>query len=312
MRQTMASQPAALERILADAAPVAEAAKRIAGRRVFLVGTGTSWHAANQGAWLLRSGGVEAWAVMAADATCGGPFPTPSDALVLLSHRGTKLLTSEVLERARREAVPTVVISRRGNPDADLDTVAEETSSAFTASHLGALARLAQLAWALGAPLGRLGDVPAAVAEELEADPAGVAAPARLLELAGVGINAWTAAEGALKARETSYVATDGGNCEQILHGPVVALGAGDILVCLAGGAPGESRLDQLASVARAQGAAVHRFSRPALGELLSIFALTTVVQKVAAELAEERHTNPDSFGRDLAGREEAWASVRL
>jgi len=35
-------------------------AGRIAGRRVFVVGTGTSWHAANQGAYFLRLAGVDA------------------------------------------------------------------------------------------------------------------------------------------------------------------------------------------------------------------------------------------------------------
>lgn len=312
LRETMTSQPAMLERILADRRPVTPVAERLAGRRVFLVGTGTSWHAANQGAWLLGLAGVAAWPVMAADATNGGPFPTSEDALILLSHRGTKLLTSEALQRARREGVPTVVVSRQGNPDADLDTVPGETSSAFTASHLGALLRLAQLASALGAPLGALDEVPDAVARELGQGPTGVVAPARLLEFAGVGINGWTAAEGALKTRETSYVATEGGTCEQILHGPVVALGHGDSLVCLAGGCSGESRLEDLAAVAAAQGVAVYRFSRPGSVGALSIFPLTVIVQKIAAELAEARGTNPDTFGRDLPGREEAWSRIRL
>jgi hypothetical protein len=127
----------------------------------------------------------------------------------------------------------------------------------------------------------------------------------------GVGINAWTAAEGSLKIRETSYVASEGLACEAVLHGPAVALGSADALVCLDGGS-GTERLDELAKVVAVQGARVHRFSRPALGEALSIFALTVVVQKIAVEAAEARGTNPDSFGRDLPGRTAAWASIRL
>jgi len=61
MRQTMNGQPAALQRVLHDAAPVAAAADRLRNRRVFLVGTGTSFHAAGQGASLLRRAGLEAW-----------------------------------------------------------------------------------------------------------------------------------------------------------------------------------------------------------------------------------------------------------
>lgn len=311
MRETMATQPEVLRRMLDDQRGLESAAQRLAGRRVLVIGTGTSWHAANQGAWYLRSGGVDAWAVTAADAAAGHPFPGKHDALLLLSHRGTKLFTSEVLEHARAAGVPTVVVSKRGNPDADLETVSEEVSSAFTASHLGALMRVAQLAERLGASLGALDDVPDAVARELAHGPVGVKPPARLLEFAGVGINAWTAAEGALKIRETALVATEGLACESILHGPAVALGADDALVCLDSGV-GSDRLKQLADVARAQGSAVTEFARPELGEALSIFPLTVIVQKIAAEAAETLGSNPDSYGRDLPGRDAAWSAIKL
>jgi glutamine---fructose-6-phosphate transaminase (isomerizing) len=311
MRETMATQPGVLREILEDQRGLEASAQRLAGRRVLVVGTGTSWHAANQGAWWLRLAGVDAWAVTGADAASGNPAPGEGDALVLLSHRGTKLFTSAVLERARAAGVPTVVVSRRGNPEADLETVPAEVSSAFTASNLGALMRVAQLAEQLGGSLGALDEVPDAVARELAQGPVGVKPPARLLEFAGVGINAWTAAEGALKIRETALVATEGLACESIIHGPAVALGADDALVCLDGGA-GSDRLAELANIARAQGAVVYEFARPELGEALSVFPLTVIVQKIAAEGAETLGTNPDTFGRDLPGRDAAWSAIKL
>jgi glucosamine--fructose-6-phosphate aminotransferase (isomerizing) len=311
MRETMATQPEELHRLLDDQTGLESAAQRLAGRRVLVVGTGTSWHAANQGAWWLRMGGVDAWAVPAADAAAGHPFPGDGDALLLLSHRGTKRFTSAVLERARSAGVPTVLVSKRGNPDADLETVSEERSAAFTASHLAALMRVAQLAERFGASLGALHDVPGAVARELADGPVGVKPPARLLEFAGVAINAWTAAEGALKIRETALVATEGLACESILHGPAVALGADDTLVCLDSGT-GSDRLNELAHIASAQGATVREFVRPELGEALSVFPLTVIVQKIAAEGAETLGTNPDSFGRDLPARDAAWSAVKL
>ncbi len=312
MRETMSTQPAALQRVLDDREPVAAAAARLRSRRILLVGTGTSLHAAAQGASLLRLAGVEAWAVSAADAAVGDPAPGTGDALVLLSHRGTKRYTSQVLQQARAAGVPVVVISRVGNPDADLDTVPEERSSAFTASHLCALLRLAQLAAELGAPLERLGEVSAAVAAELDAGPTGVEPPGRLLEFVGAGINAWTAGEGALKTRETAYLACAGWNSEQFLHGPAVALGRQDMVVILDGGGPGSSRLASIGSVVADQGSAVHHFRRTDLGEPLSIFALTTVVQKIAVESAERIGADPDSFGKDLPGRAQAWSQVQL
>jgi glucosamine--fructose-6-phosphate aminotransferase (isomerizing) len=312
MGEIMATQPALLRELLADGGPAEAAAERVRGRRALLVGTGTSWHAANQGAWLLRAAGAEAWAVQAVDAADHDPRPGAGDALVLLSHRGTKRYTSTVLEQARDEGATTVVISGRGSPGADVETSEPEQSSAFTASHLGALMRVAQIAVALGADLGRLDHVPDAVEAVLDAPAPGVEPPGRLLELVGAGPNQWTAAEGALKVRETCYVATEGLSAEQLLHGPSVALRDGDTLVALNGGGPGEGRLLEVARLAEACGARVHTIAATYPSELLSIFPLTAAVQRIALDLAEALGTNPDSFGRDLPGRAEALAAIEL
>jgi glucosamine--fructose-6-phosphate aminotransferase (isomerizing) len=312
MRETMATQPALLRELLADGGPAEAAAERIRGRRALLVGTGTSWHAANQGAWLLRAAGVEAWAVQAVDAADHGPRPAEGDALVLLTHRGTKRYTSAALQQAREAGATTVVISGRGSPGADVETSDPERSSAFTVSHLGALMRVAQIAATLGADLGRLDHVPDAVEAVLDAPGPGVDPPARLLELVGAGPNQWTAAEGALKVRETCYVATEGLSAEQLLHGPSVALRDGDTLVALNGGGPGEGRLLEVARLAEACGARVHTIAATYPSELLSIFPLTAAVQRIALDLAEALGTNPDSFGRDLPGRQEALEAIEL
>lgn len=311
MRKTMVGQPAALRRLLDERAGVEAAAAKLRGRRTFLVGTGTSWHAANQGAHLLRAAGVEAWAVQAVDAALDGPRPVAGDGLVLLSHRGTKRFTNDVLARARGGGAACVVISGQGAADADIETVAQETSSAFTASHLGALLRLAQLAVALGADLGDLAAVPDAIEEALESALA-VKPPSRGLEFVGGGINQWTAAEGALKVRETSKIFTEGLAVEQSLHGPSVALGPADTLVCLDGGGPHSPRLAEIAGLGRAYGVTVHEFSAPDLGEPLSIFPLTATVQRIALECAEALGSDPDSFGEDDPVRRAALAQIEL
>src|SRR3954470_19832320 len=97
MRETMWRQPDDLRRVLGDAGPSERAAERIAGCHVLLSGTGTSWHAANHGAALLRLAGVEAWAVQADESVLHGPAAGAADAFVLLSHRGTKHYTGEAL-----------------------------------------------------------------------------------------------------------------------------------------------------------------------------------------------------------------------
>jgi glutamine---fructose-6-phosphate transaminase (isomerizing) len=312
MRAAMWRQPEELRRLLADADAAARAAESLAGRRVLLAGTGTSWHAANHGAWMLRAGGVEAWAIQPMDAAIGGVAPGEDDALILLSHTGIKRYSAQLREAARAAAVPTLAIGGIGQPGVDLETVERERSSAYTASHLGALLRLAQLATALGADLGPLDAVPDAVAGELERPSRDVAAPARLLEYAGAGTNAWTAEEGALKVRETARLASEGLMVEQFLHGPAVALDARDALVCLDGGGAGVERLDEVAAVVEAGGARVHRIVARELGEQLSIFPLTAAVQRIALEAADALGTDPDAFGYDVPGREAVWERVTL
>ena len=213
MRETMWRQPDDLRRVLGDPGPAERAAERIQGRRVLLSGTGTSWHACNHGAALLRLAGVEAWAVQPDESVLYGPAAGDGDALLLLSHRGTKHYTSEAITRARAAGAATVQISSIGAPGADIETCEPETSPAFTSSHLCAMLRVAQIARALGADLD-LDDVPDAVAAELDDAALDVPPPARLLQYVGSGTNAWTAAEGALKIRETAYVAG-----RRLLHG---------------------------------------------------------------------------------------------
>jgi glucosamine--fructose-6-phosphate aminotransferase (isomerizing) len=133
------------------------------------VGTGTSWHAANQGAWLLRAAGAESWPIQAVDAADHGPRPGAGDALVLLSHRGTKRYTNTVLERARAALAP-MNTARLAVPKERVVIMAGtiRTSAAFTASHLGADARRADR----GRPrrdLGRLEQVPDVVEAALDA-----------------------------------------------------------------------------------------------------------------------------------------------
>ena len=311
MRQTMDGQAAALAGILADEAPVAAAAEQLRGRRVLAIGTGTSWHAASQAATLLRAAGLDAWAAQSADAAVAGPVPGGGEALLAFTHTGAKRYTAQAVERARARGAVIVQISGVGVADADLVTVPRERSSAYTASHLGALMRAAQLARALGADLPQLGEVPAAVDRAYREPHDAAAPPLRLIEFTGGGINQWTAAEGALKIREAAYVASEGLAVEQFLHGPSVALGHADRLVCLDGGGAWSARLAEIAQAAEESGVPVTRVTEDRLGELLSIFSLTVSVQRIALEAAETLGVNPDTFGRDRPDRH-GWDRIAL
>jgi len=310
MRAAMWAQPAELRRLLGDPEPARVAAGKLRGRRVRLVGIGTSWHAAQHGAWLLAEAGVDARAEHAADLAPYRRGFAAGEAVIVLSHTGSTGYSAEMLRRARGAGGPTVGISAIG-AGGDVETVAPERSYAYTASHTAALLRLAQIATALGAELGDLDAVPDRVEDVLGRLAPIVAEPQRLLELTGAGPNGWTAQEGALKVREASYVAAEGLSAEQFFHGPSVALDGRDTLVVLDGGGPMAERVEAIAAAVEVGGAQVVRFAERDLGEPLSIFALTAVVQCIALNLAEARGTNPDRFRYDEdPSRERAFESI--
>lgn len=184
--------------------------------------------------------------------------------------------------------------------------MAQERSGTFTASHLGTLARLAQLAVTLGARLGELESVPASVAAALEAPQPAVELPERGLEFVGAGPNQWTAAEGALKVREAAHLYAAGLAVEQLLHGPAFAFGPRDALVCLDGGGPGAARLAEAAKAIQARGARVYSFAATELGEPLSIFPLTVAVQRIAPDFAVQLGTDPDDV------RPAEWEAIEI
>ena len=321
MATTMARQPEDLRGLLDDWGPVTQAADRLrACERLVLIGTGTSWHAANVGAWFLREGGLDAWAVSSTDAALPAWAPRTSDGVIAVSQSGLghgrpggpKLSTQSAAQAARDAGAVLVSIGATEISGADIETVEKETSSAHTASYLGALMRLAQLAVALGAGLEELDTIPAVVAAALARDDADVDPPQRLMEYVGAGVNAWTAAEGALKVRETSRVASEGHTAEQCLHGPLVALDERDVLVALDAG-PGSERVRDVVKLARHDGARVHVIESPSgLPEVLTVFPLTVAVQKIALHCANVLGTDPDAFGLEVPGRRDVWKATPL
>jgi len=305
MREAMWTQPDELARLVADRGPAEAAAERLRGRRLLLVGIGTSWHAAQHGAWLLRAAGVEVEAAHAADLAPYGRPIAAEEGVIVLSHTGGTGYSMTMLERARDAGAATLHVSGIGNGDG-IETVAAEASYAYTASHTGALLRLAQLATVLGADLGPLDGIPERVAAVLDLPGPLIGVPRRLVELIGAGPNAWTAQEGALKIREASYVAAEGLSSEQFFHGPSVALDEQDTLVVLDGGGPMADRTEAIAAAVEVTGARVARFPQRELGEALSVFSLTVVVQRIALELSEARGVSPDRFRYEEDPRREA------
>ncbi|MGH2986910.1 MAG: SIS domain-containing protein, partial [Solirubrobacterales bacterium] len=78
------------------------AARLAAAERVFVVGIGTSYHAALVGEWLLSAAGADARAVMSVDFAL---YPEasrvgPKDAVVVMAHSGVKRFSTDSIARA--------------------------------------------------------------------------------------------------------------------------------------------------------------------------------------------------------------------
>ncbi len=310
LAETIAAQPELLESVLSI--PVDDAAERI-GRssRLWLVGTGTSQHAAELGALMFGPGKRDArWRSSAA--FCGDPPAlTADDAVVVISHTTETAFARRARAYALESGAGVVTITAQGKgwPEA-IEAAPLERAETYTASYLAALVVLARLSVAVGDPgfdqheLSELpGRVRAAAQESVVLD----AAPQRLIVLAGVGPAAVTAREGALKLREGARLAAEGYEAEYLLHGTAVPLGPSDALLAIQPSDDPFGMLDLLSAAAASEGLAVRTVSEAeGLHPLLAQIPLTVRLQKLASELADARGFDPDKV---IVG---SWAGDQL
>lgn len=344
MYDAIRAQPAVFARVAREAPQPAERFAEIASgcERLHLAGTGTSFHAAELGEHLLREAGVgasvRAW--RAFDFALYGPDLSPADAVIVVSHRGTKRYSRAALARARRAAAPTALITGEdGGDDADADvvfrTVPGERSSAHTVSFTGSVAALAALASRFGGVADDLPErsVPAALEAALGLEDrmdamARAHAGRRRIWLAGGGPAATAAREIALKIKETSYLQAEGMATETLLHGPFQCAEAEDLFVLVAPSGPGQARTRELADAVRAIGASLlvvgdetaetvagadaPCITVPTLPEPLGALACIVALQLFTYHLALVRGTDPDGFRLEDPRFARASAAVEL
>ena len=286
--------------------------------RIFIVGTGTSYHGALVGQFLLRSAGVDAWAIPAFEFASYPPRLKADDGLVLLSHRGSKRFSQAALEGFSSQD-HWLAITGQGSPLTGLGvvhTVRQERSPVHTASHTGAMLRLAQLAVALGSPpwKAELARVPDAIRVTLGLRAAVVQALDRLslervVHFVGGGPAHATALEGALKLREAAYVSAEGHELESMLHGPLISLTAEDSVVLVAQSGPAMERTTELAAALHEIGSptvavgpaaagltATVALQTPAIDERLAPLVNVVPLQWLALELSRRLGVDADTF----------------
>ena len=338
MYDAIMRQPEAMDEMLVKHAtsvqPVAaELAKK---RRIYLVGIGTSWHAGLvAGHWFRKfSGAGPVIEVRHSFEFCAYPPPLDADdAVIVISHRGTKTYSFLALEMAKSSGAYTVTATstdpgpRIAAADIQLQTVEQERSAAFTISYTAGLMVMGMLAAALGGWTDQSGDVSQLRARLDEVPGAAQQVLARQGEIqraarrfqsrerficAGWGPNTASAYEVALKIKETSACDSEGLQIEQLLHGPFCSVDEKCLMTLVAPPGPGYERAMNVARAANAVGAPVwgllqegdvllsglstEQFTLPAVPELWSPLVYVLPLQLFTYYLALARGAHPDLF----------------
>jgi glutamine---fructose-6-phosphate transaminase (isomerizing) len=340
--ETIANQGAVLRHAL-ELDLSAAGAKLDGAERVWLVGTGTSEHAALLGAAMLTSAGLDARAVSGQGFAVAPPRLGADDAVVVISHTATTKFARQAREEALAAGARVVSITGEGKgwPEA-IEAAPPERSETYTASYLAALLVLARLAAALGdrepvagdgrpsSPLGAA-DLAAGSADprsdalafgdaDLAALPALVEAaaaqptlverpPRRLTVICGAGPAALTAREGALKLREASRVLAEGFESEYLLHGSAVPLTVDDHLIALDPDGDPTGLTAEVARAAEGEGIPVTWLAPPdGLSPHLAQLPLTARLQSLASDWADRRQVDPDTVITGAWAAESFWS----
>lgn len=332
MYDAIVSQPAAIAAVIAGQRErCAAVGARLAGkRRIYIVGIGTSWHAALVGQSIMAAG-PERLAYNSFEFCAAPPSVTPDDAVIVISHRGTKQASYAALDYAVARGAYTVAVTaadpgpRIQAADAGIRTVAQEVSAAFTVSYTTALTALAMLGFALAGRLDAvdngLAELPGRIAQILDAADAVKDVVAehrgrRRFISAGWGANRANAYEVALKIKETSRADCEGFQIEQLLHGPFCALDADCLLTLIAPAGADRGRAGDVARAAAALGmpvwalaggpgaeqlaaAGARLFPLPDCPAALMPIASVVPLQLFAYYLALARGKHPDLFQQD-------------
>jgi glutamine---fructose-6-phosphate transaminase (isomerizing) len=303
LERQIRSQPDALHQVLTSPKILEQVGLAAHGlhraRRIWLVGTGTSQHAAELGAAMMHESGRSAQAVSAMHFVDWAPIVDPRDGVLVITHTAETAYALAARAAAFNAGMDVTMITRRGSgfPDA-IETLDKETSETYTASYTTALAVLAMLAQQMGAQSfspDTLTDLPEAVATAIDGPGTDdVPGDARVVVMTGAGPASVTAREGALKLREGARVLAEGFDAEYLLHGSAVPLRPGDHLITLTP-PDADGFVTLLGEAARSEGIGVTDLHEPwPLPLLLAQIPLTARLQMLALRLAQLREQDPD------------------
>src|ERR1700756_3465690 len=194
----------------------------------------------------------------------------PGDAVVVITHTGTTTASVAALRFARASGALTIALTgelpgAQASPeirgaDFHIETCDQESSFAYTKSYTTALAALALMILriaerkkllASGIDARAIDRIPELIRQALTLEPqireaAKKIAPLSRIVLFGAGVGWPTAREVALKIKESCYIAAEGFETEEVLHGPFSEIDSRAALIGLLTGRSSDDRARQI------------------------------------------------------------------
>ena len=334
------AQPSECAKLLSSVQPFDRAAETLStASRVWTVGIGTSYNAANAASWMLRAAGLEARPLTSFEFAT---WPTVSDgeAVLLFAHTGRKTYSGRSLSLCIERGIPVVLITKiETGFDLDsfpdnitvLHTTTQDPSAMYTVSHTTAMTAAAMIADLVSpASLGDISDIPRSLAAALtlEAEIAELAAEwsdGALIAL-GAGPMLTAAEEAHIKIAEASRRAVRHQEPESFLHGPAVQIADSDRILSFAANDDSAERTRVITQLTMDNGcsaawvapesvpgpeSARHLALAELSPELLTIPAVVPA-QLLAAHLAANDDVNADDFRTDVPTFREALSKLSL
>lgn len=313
-----------------------EASKLLEGKRVYLTGCGSSFHAALYGEFVLREFGFDAAAIHALDLIHYTPDLKNSVAMVI-SHSWKARTTLKAVDVIQQNGIPCVGLTANAKAKKDVDLLLR-TSNYYDSSDcvtMGYTTKLAALATIAERAKGRkqLDKVPNMITKALETEPqvkelVNKYSKHQRFFILGAGPNSATAYEMALKMKEGNFTDAEGMQIEQMLHGSLSGVDDSDIVFIIA---PKGSKTRQRAYEAvrafnkiEATTIAVtdsdkeitkeaeHTIEIPTCDEYLSPLISIVPLQLFAYFFADKHGVNPDMTREEDARYRRAYATVLL
>ena len=333
------AQPSECAKVLSSAQPFERAAQTLAeASRVWTVGIGTSFNAANAASWMLRAAGLEARPLTSFEFATWPPVAA-GEAVLLFAHTGRKTYSGLSMDLCIERGIPAVVITRIGTdfdlasfPDnaTVLHTTTEDPSAMYTVSHTTAMTAAALIADLISpGSIGDISAIPSALASalKLEDEIAELAAQWSSGSIIALGAGPMlTAAEEAhIKIAEASRRQVRHQEPESFLHGPALQITESDHVLTFAANDDSAERSRAIVQVTIDNGCdaawvAPKRVAPPQTArhlilddlspELLTIPAVVPA-QLLAAHMAANDGVNADDFRMDDPRFREARSKLR-